>query len=77
MRKRKEGWEEANSWHVIYLVVSVGAKPPLVHVVEALTQEYCFPVKSTTWLTAKARHLGTCQAPLVTLMPPPLRSFST
>jgi hypothetical protein len=25
-------------------VVSVGTKPPLVHVVEALTQEYCFPV---------------------------------
>ena len=44
MRKRKEGWEEANSWHAIYPVVSVGTKPPLVHVVEALTQEYCFPV---------------------------------
>jgi hypothetical protein len=29
---------------VIYLVVSVGTKPPLVHVVEALTQEYCFPI---------------------------------
>jgi hypothetical protein len=25
-------------------VVLVGTKPPLVHVVEALTQEYCFPV---------------------------------
>jgi hypothetical protein len=44
MRKCKEGWEEANSWHMIYLVVSVGTKPPLVHVVEALTQEYCFPI---------------------------------
>jgi hypothetical protein len=44
MRKRKEGWEEANSWHAIYLVVSVGTKPPLVHVVQALTQEYYFPV---------------------------------
>jgi hypothetical protein len=44
MRKRKDGWEEANSWHTIYLVVSVGTKPPLVHVVEALTQQYCFPV---------------------------------
>jgi hypothetical protein len=44
MRKRKEGWGEANSWHVIYPVVSVGTKPPLVHVVETLTQEYCFLV---------------------------------
>jgi hypothetical protein len=44
MRKREEGWEEANSWHAIYPVVSVDTKPPLVHVVEALTQEYCFPV---------------------------------
>jgi hypothetical protein len=25
-------------------VVSVGTNPPLVHVVETLTQEYCFPV---------------------------------
>jgi hypothetical protein len=30
MRKRKEGWEEANSWHAIYPVVLVGTKPPLV-----------------------------------------------
>jgi hypothetical protein len=44
MRKRKEGWEEANSWHAIYPVVSVGTKRPLVHIVEALTQEYCFLV---------------------------------
>jgi hypothetical protein len=44
MRKRKEGWDEANSWQVIYLVVSVGTKPPIVHVAEALTQEYYFPV---------------------------------
>jgi hypothetical protein len=44
MQKHKEGWEEANSWYTIYLVVSVGTKPPLVHVVEALIQEYCFPV---------------------------------
>jgi hypothetical protein len=27
-----------------YPVVSVGTTPPLVHVVEALTQEYCIPV---------------------------------
>ena len=26
----------------MYPVVSVGTKPPLVHVVEALNQEYCF-----------------------------------
>jgi hypothetical protein len=44
MRKRKERLEEANSWHTIYLVVSVGTKPPLVHIVEAITQEYCFPI---------------------------------
>jgi hypothetical protein len=37
MQKRNEGWEEENSWHAIYLVVSVGTKPPIVHVVEALT----------------------------------------
>jgi hypothetical protein len=24
MQKRKEGWEEANSWHAIYPVVLVG-----------------------------------------------------
>jgi hypothetical protein len=29
---------------MIYLVVLVGTKPPLVHVVEALTQEHYFPV---------------------------------
>jgi hypothetical protein len=44
MQKRKEGWEEANSWHTIYLVMSVGTKPPLIDVVETLTQEYSFPV---------------------------------
>jgi hypothetical protein len=44
MRKRKEVREEANSWYTIYLVVSVGTKPPLVQAVQALTQEYCFPV---------------------------------
>jgi len=29
---------------MIYPVVSVGTKLPLIHVVEALTQEYCFPI---------------------------------
>jgi hypothetical protein len=82
MRKRKEGWEKSNSWHTIYLVVSVGTKPPLVHVVEELHTRVLLPghkvsPKSTTWLTTKARHEGTRQAPLVTLMPPPLRSIST
>jgi hypothetical protein len=33
--------------------------------------------KSTTWLATKASYLGTCQALLVTLMPPLLISFST
>jgi hypothetical protein len=44
MWKREEGWEEANPWHAIYPVVSVGIKPPLVHIVEALIQQYCFLV---------------------------------
>jgi hypothetical protein len=44
MQKRKEGWEEANSWHAIYPMVSVGTKPPIVNIVEALTQEYLFLV---------------------------------
>jgi hypothetical protein len=35
-----------------------------------------FP-KSTTWLDTKAHHESTHQAPLVTLMSPPLMSFST
>jgi hypothetical protein len=62
MRKRKEGWEEANSWHMIYLVVSVDTKPPLVHAVEALTQEYCFPVTKSL-----------PRAPLDSPQRPPLR----
>jgi hypothetical protein len=33
IQKRKE---EVNSWHVIYLVILVGTKLPLVHVVETL-----------------------------------------
>jgi hypothetical protein len=44
MWKRKKGWEEANSWHTIYPVVSVDTKPLLVHVVEEPIQEYCFPI---------------------------------
>jgi hypothetical protein len=64
-------------------VVSVGTKAPLVHIVKALHRRVLFPAghqlspKSTTWLATKARHKGTRQAPLVTLMLPPLRSFST
>jgi hypothetical protein len=41
---------------VIYPVVSVGTKPPLVHVVEAPTQEYCFPV--TKSLPSRVRKTG-------------------
>jgi hypothetical protein len=46
MRKHKGKHDTtlANSWHAIYPIVSVGTKPTLVHVVEALTQEYYFPV---------------------------------
>jgi len=43
MRKRKggdEGKKNLDTW--MYPVVSVGTKPPLIHVVEALNQEYCF-----------------------------------
>jgi hypothetical protein len=36
IRKRKEGWEEANSSQAIYSVVLVDTTLPLVHVVEAL-----------------------------------------
>jgi hypothetical protein len=82
MWKRKEGWEESHSWHAIYPVVSVGTKPHLIHIVEALHTRVLLlghqvSPKSTTWPATKARHEGTRQAPLVTLMPPPLRSFST
>jgi hypothetical protein len=35
--------QEANIWHAIYPMVSVGTKPPLVHIVEALPREYYFP----------------------------------
>jgi hypothetical protein len=64
MQKRKEGWEEANTWHTISLVVSVGTKPPLVHIVEALHTRVLLPghqvsPKSTTWLATKARYKGT------------------
>jgi hypothetical protein len=59
-----------------------GTKPSLVHVVEALHTRVLLPghqvsPKSTTWLATKAHHKGTCQAPLVALMLPPLRTFST
>jgi hypothetical protein len=42
MRKRK-GDERKQTLDMRFTVVLVGTKPPLVHV-EALTQEYCFPV---------------------------------
>jgi hypothetical protein len=82
MWKRKEIWEEANSWHAIYHVVSVGTKLPLVHIVgELYTRLFLLnhqvSYKSTTWFAIKAHHKGTRQAPLITLMSPSLRGFST
>jgi hypothetical protein len=67
---------------MIYLMVLVVSKPPLVHVVEALHTKVLLPghqvsLKSTTRLATKARHEGTHQAHLVTLMSPPLGSIST
>jgi hypothetical protein len=44
MWKRKGGERKQTLDTRFYPVVSVGTKPPLVHVVEALTQEYCFLV---------------------------------
>jgi hypothetical protein len=44
MRKCKGDEKKQTLDTAIYLVVSVGTKSPLVHVVEELTQEYCFPV---------------------------------
>jgi hypothetical protein len=63
-------------------MVSVGTIPPLVHVVEALHTTVLFlghqvSFKSATWLATKAHHEGIRQAPLVTLMLSPLRSFYT
>jgi hypothetical protein len=43
MRKHK-GDERKQTLDTRFIPVSVGTKSPLVHVVEALTQEYCFPV---------------------------------
>jgi hypothetical protein len=79
MQKRKE---EVNSWHLIYLVILVGTKLPLVHVVETLHTRVLLlgnqvSPKSFTWLVTKVHHEGTRQAPLVTLIPPALRNFST
>jgi hypothetical protein len=81
-REHKEGWDEANSRQEIYPVVSVVTKPPLVHIVDALHTRVLLPghqvsPKSTTWLATKTCQKGTYQAPLFTLMLPPLSSFST
>jgi hypothetical protein len=81
MRKCKEGCEKSNSLQVIYPMVLLGTKLPLVHVVDALHTRVLLPGhqvshKRTIWLATKARHEGSHQASLVTLMPPPLRSFS-
>jgi hypothetical protein len=45
--------------------------------ISLLVDDICVSPKGTTCLATKASHLGTCQAPMVTLMPPALRSFST
>jgi hypothetical protein len=66
--------------HMIHPMVSVGTKPPLVHVVVALTQEYFFQVTKylpRTPLDSPQRLASTKEHHLVTLMSPPLRSFST
>jgi hypothetical protein len=41
-----------------YLVVSVGTKPALVYVIEALTQEYCFPVTKSLQEHHLTHHKG-------------------
>jgi hypothetical protein len=75
--KCKEGWEEANSWHVIYPVVSVGTTPsphcwstPHKSVASrspSLSQEHHL----TSHKGSPRKHSPS------SLMPPPLRSFST
>ena len=42
MRKHKGDERKRTLDTRMYPVVSVGTTPPLVHVVEALNQEYCF-----------------------------------
>jgi hypothetical protein len=62
----KRRWEEANSWCVIYPVVSVGTKPSLVRIVEALTKSIAFRSPSLSldspWLATKA-HAKSSRSP--------------
>ena len=64
----------------IYPVVSVGTKPPLVHVVEALNQEYHFPVtkslSGTPWLATKAHFKFPAVFTLTWLHLPELRKMT-
>jgi hypothetical protein len=40
MRKREEGYDDANSWHTIYyLMVLVDTKPPIVHICWSTTHK--------------------------------------
>jgi hypothetical protein len=80
--KRKEGWEETNSRQVIYLVVSVCTKPPLVQRIEelhtrVLLSSHQVSHKSTTWLVTKIQPQRHLPSLLITFMLSPLRSFST
>jgi hypothetical protein len=90
MRKRKgkdEGKQTLNT--IIYYVVSLGTKPPLIHIVEALAKIIAFQspslFRASSWLATKVRPLRlTCykgsatkahaKSP-ITLMPPSLQSF--
>ena len=66
MRKCKGDEQKQTLDTKIYLVVSLGTKPPLVHVVEALYREYYFLVTKSlsgpSWLTTNS-----CQITMVTL----------
>jgi hypothetical protein len=59
MWKRKEGDKRKQTFDArIYSVVSVGIKPPLVHIVEALTKSITFRspnlFRDSSWLATKA-----------------------
>lgn len=51
-----------------FLVVSVGIKPLLVHVVEAPSQEYCFPVTESLPRYNLTYHLGSTTKALAKLL---------
>ena len=64
----------------MYPVVSVGTKPPLVHFVEALNQEYCCSITKflpeTPWFATKARPPRLTSSSWILWSRFPLRSFS-